>query len=379
MIPNAIPVNDLARWADLVAAPLAECAARVIRSGHYVLGPAVAGFEEAFAAYCGVSDCIGVGNGTDALELALRALGLGLGSRIALVANAAMYATTAVLAIGAEPWFVDVDDVTTNMSVQALEAAIVDGAAPPDAMIVTHLYGRMADMPALVAIARTHGIPIVEDCAQSHGAIAPDGRKAGAFGDLAAFSFYPTKNLGAMGDGGAVVTNDAALAARVRKLRQYGWTSKYVNALAGGRNSRLDELQAAFLSCLLPLLDDRNARRRAIAARYSRGIVHPAIDVPSAEGLDYVAHLYVVQVGQRDELAAHLRALGIGCDVHYPTPDHRQPVHAERFSSVSLPVTEMLCQRVLTLPCFPEMTDSEVQRVIHACNDWVNDPTAVGQ
>lgn len=370
MILNAIPVNDLARLADLVAEPLAECAAQVLRSGHYVLGPAVAGFEGAFAAYCGVSHCIGVGNGTDALEIALRALGLGPGSRVAVVANAGMYGTTAVLAIGAEPVFVDVEEATSNMCPQALDAALAGGGAMPDAIIVTHLYGRMADMPALAAIARTRGVPLVEDCAQAHGATSRDGRKAGAFGDLAAFSFYPTKNLGAMGDGGAIVTNDGILAMRVRKLRQYGWTSKYVNALAGGRNSRLDELQAAFLSHLLPLLDDRNTLRRGIAARYSSRIVHPGIRVPSAEGFDYVAHLYVVQVGQRDSLTAHLQASGIGCDVHYPAPDHWQPMHAGRFSAVSLPVTEMLCQRVLTLPCFPEMHDDEVDRVIAACNDW---------
>jgi dTDP-4-amino-4,6-dideoxygalactose transaminase len=365
-----LPVNDLSRLANRLAAALTACAESVLDSGHYVLGPRVDSFEREFAAFCGVPHCVGVGNGTDALELALRALGAGPGHHVAVAANAAMYATGAVLATGAEPAFVDVDPVSGLMGAQHLREAAQALPRPPIAVIVTHLYGRMADMPPLVAYARSQGIAVIEDCAQAHGAVSPEGRKAGAWGDLATFSFYPTKNLGAIGDGGAVVAGDAGLADRVRQLRQYGWTRKYTNTIPGGRNSRLDELQAAFLSTMLPLLDERNERRRAIANRYSRGIVHPAIEVPPVAGPEYVAHLYVVRCGNRDSLAAHLSRHGIATDVHYPIPDHRQPMHGGRYASVSLPATEALCDRVLTLPCFPEMTDAEAQRVIEACNAW---------
>lgn len=370
MTSALIPVNDLARLAAIFSGDLAECAGEVLRSGHYVLGPWVARFEREFAAYCGVDHCVGVGNGTDALELALRALGIGPGRKVAVAANAAMYGTTAILAIGAQPAFVDVDPLTATVTADELRATVERLDAPPAAVIVTHLYGRMAPMSALLAYARSQRIAVIEDCAQAHGATGHDGRKAGGYGDLATFSFYPTKNLGAVGDGGAVITADAALAARVRKLRQYGWSSKYTNELPGGRNSRLDELQAAFLCRMLPVLDSRNARRRDIANRYSREIVHPRIQLPPIGGPEYVAHLYVVQTASREALSAHLQAAGVGSDVHYPIPDHRQPMHADRYASVTLAVTETLSQRVLTLPCFPEMSDAEVDRVIAACNRW---------
>ena len=259
-----VPVNDLARWADEVSTELADCAAQVLRSGHYVLGPWVNRFEQQFGQYCGVDHCVGVGNGTDALELGLRALGVSPGDTVAVAANAAMYGTTAVLATGAAPAFVDVDPATGLMRGSDL-AAYARNKAPPAAVIVTHLYGRLAPIAELLDVARDLGVAVIEDCAQAHGCSGPDGRKAGAFGDLATFSFYPTKNLGAVGDGGAVVTSDSEIALRVRQLRQYGWSSKYTNTLRGGRNTRLDELQAAFLCRLLPRLDERNARRRAIA------------------------------------------------------------------------------------------------------------------
>lgn len=368
-----IPINDLGRQARGLAADLAEIARTVLESGYYVLGPEVAGFEGDFAAYCGVAHCIGVANGTDALELSLRALGVGPGSAVVVAANAAMYGTTAVLATGAEPVFADVDQVTGLMGRDDLRRAVEGLDRLPQAVIVTHLYGRLAPMPALVEYARSCGIAVVEDCAQAHGAVGADGRKAGAYGDIASFSFYPTKNLGAVGDGGAAVCQDADLAARVRQLRQYGWSSKYTNQLAGGRNSRLDEMQAAFLRRLLPGLDARNDRRRAIANRYSQQIAHPHIQPPAPAGADYVAHLYVVHSDRRDELAVHLAQCGVGSDVHYPIPDHRQPMHGDRFAHVSLPVTERLCAQVSTLPCFPEMRDDEVDAVIAACNRW---PTA---
>lgn len=365
-----VPINDIARYADEVSGPLCEKAAQVLKSGYYVLGPSVREFEERFAAYCGVPHCIGVGNGTDALEIALRAVGVQPKDRVLVAANAAMYGTSAVLAVGAEPVFVDVSASGAHLEPGAVEAVLQTLEAPPAAAIVTHLYGRLAPMEAIVQLCRSREIAVIEDCAQAHGATGPGGAKAGSYGDAATFSFYPTKNLGAVGDGGAVTCSDDDIAARARQLRQYGWSSKYTNELAGGRNSRLDELQAAFLLSLLPDLDRRNDTRREIANRYSREIVHPEIAVPAAAGGEFVAHLYVVRSKRREELAAHLRSRGISCEVHYPLSDHLQPCHEGRFAHYVLPETQAWCSEALTLPCFPELTAEEVDRVITACNYW---------
>lgn len=365
---SIIPVNALDRHISLITEELVRSASSVITSGYYMLGPNVRAFEEEFAAYCGVSNCVGVANGTEALELGLRSIGITQGKRVALVANAAMYGTTAVLACGAEPIFIDIDPATHTLDPRSLEAVLAAGRV--DAVIVTHLYGRLADMEAIMALADKHGFIVFEDCAQAHGARDASGRRAGSFGKAASFSFYPTKNLGAIGDGGAIVTNDPQIADTLRKLRQYGWTAKYRNELPGGRNSRLDELQAAFLRIMLPLLDGWNARRREIANRYSREIDNERIQVPPASGEEYVAHLYVVQASDRTELQQHLAAAGVSSDVHYPTGDHRQPLFRDRFVSTILPSTEAACQSVLTLPCFPELTDHEAARVIQACNNF---------
>lgn len=367
MASALVPLNSLQRHVAPLREELAAAATTVIDSGHYVLGPGVLAFEESFAEYCGAGHCVTVANGTDGLELALRTLGLGAGALIAVVANAAMYSTTAVLAIGGEPLYIDVRPDTATMDPASLQAALT---AHPDtaAVIVTHLYGRLADVSAIMALCRARGVRVVEDCAQAHGARDGEGRRAGAFGDIASFSFYPTKNLGALGDGGALVTSDLALAERARSLRQYGWRSKYLNVDAGGRNSRLDEMQACFLLAMLPRLDGWNARRREIANRYSIEIRHPEITVPPPAGEEYVAHLYVVRSDRREALRAHLTAHGIQNDVHYPLPDHRQPCHQGRFDATALAVTESEAARVLTLPCFPELEEAEVQRVVDACN-----------
>ena len=364
-----IPLNDLSRYARRVAPALATRAGAVLESGHYVLGPNVAAFERAFADYCGAGHCIGVGNGTDALELALRGCGVGPGDGVVVCANAAMYGTGAVLAIGAVPVFADVD-ANGLLTAQTIAEGIAGSPTPTRAVIATHLYGRLADMDAILDLAFTRGMRVVEDCAQAHGARDATGRRAGSWGDAAAFSFYPTKNLGAVGDGGAVLSGDPEIAARVRQLRQYGWSRKYENVLPGGRNSRLDELQAAFLVALLPDLDQRNARRREIARRYSERIVHPGIHVPAVDGGAYVAHLYVVRSAQRDSLAAHLAAAGVTTDIHYPTPDYRQPSIGLQYPGLSLPSTEAACREVLSLPCFPELLDEECEAVIAACNAW---------
>ncbi len=340
---------------------------RVLRSGWYILGEDGAAFEREFAAYCGADHCVGVANGTDAIELALRALGIRPGSRVASVANAGAYTTTALLALGAEPVFVDVDRDSRLMDLAHLRQVITQGGV--DAVVVTHLFGLLHDMQAVLEITGPSGVPVLEDCAQAHGA-RRDGRRAGGFGAAAAFSFYPTKNLGALGDGGAVVTGSAEVAERVRRLRQYGWETKYRATVRGGRNSRLDELQAAVLRAKLAFLDEWNERRRRIATRYSTEIKHPRVGCPAVHGEEFVAHLYVVTTDDRDGLRRHLADAGIRTDVHYPVPDHRQPCLTEFRERSRLPVTDELASAVLTLPCFPELSEDEVTRVISCVNAW---------
>jgi len=361
-----LKINDLARHHAPLAEALAARAQAVLASGWFVLGPEVAAFESAFARYCGVEHAIGVANGTDALELALRACRVGSGDEVVNVANAGMYTTTAILAVGATPVFVDVGDEDLSMDMSLLEGAIT---AATRAIVVTHLYGHLVDIDAALAIAAQRGIPLIEDCAQSHGA-RHRGQRAGSFGAVGCFSFYPTKNLGALGDGGALVTSDPVLAERVRALRQYGWSSKYAATVPHGRNSRLDELQASLLSVKLPHLDQWNERRVSIARRYSREIRHPALRVPAVDDARDVGHLYVLRSDARDALRAHLAVHDIAAEVHYPIPDHRQAILADHCAGLSLPVTERACTQVLTLPCFPEMTDAEVAGVVDCCNRW---------
>lgn len=344
-------INEIGRQNHALSADIQTAIKRVLDRSWYILGPEVEAFEREFADYCGAGHCISVGNGTDALELALRALDLPRGSRVLTVANAGGYSTTAILAAGLTPVYADVDPETMTMQ---------PGRADVRAVIVTHLYGRMASMPAILAGAG--GVPVIEDCAQAHGAML-DGRKAGTWGSLGCFSFYPTKNLGALGDGGAVVTRDAALGARLRELRQYGWRSKYRSEVAGGRNSRLDEMQAAILRAKLPYLDSWNRQRREIALRYNEAFTDLPLKTPSALDEAHVAHLYVVRSSARDRIREVLAGAGIATDVHYPVPDYRQPSMP---AADPLPATEDCCRTVLTLPCFPELTDAEVTRIITA-------------
>lgn len=361
-----VPLNDLGRHNALLQQDLHSAAQNLLSSGWYVLGEHGKQFEAEFAAYCGVDHCIGTANGTDAIELALRALELGDDAIVATVANAGMYSTVAIRAAGAEPLFVDIESNSLCMDPMALRVAM-QGKSKPDAVIVTHLYGQLADVESIAAICADAGVPLLEDCAQAHGA-ERNGRKAGSFGSMGCFSFYPTKNLGALGDAGAVVTSEPLLDQRLRQLRQYGWSSKYQAQVPGGRNSRLDEIQAAFLKVKLPHLDAWNQARRDIARRYAHGIVHPVLRLPPPPGRDSVVHLYVIRCDQREALREHLRKVGITSDIHYPVADHRQPCFGDRYSNADLPQSELACSRILTLPCFPEMTDTEVKRVIDACN-----------
>jgi dTDP-4-amino-4,6-dideoxygalactose transaminase len=332
---------------------------RVLASGSFIMGREIAQFELEFAAYLGAGHCVSVANGTDALELALRAVGVGSGDRVACVANAGFYASTATHLVGAVPLYVDVEEDTLTMCPDALGKAL---AKRPAAVIVTHLYGQLADIEPIARMCRASGTTLIEDCAQAHGARRND-KTAGTFADIACFSFYPTKNLGALGDGGAVVTHDGVLAERVRALRQYGWSRKYEVAQLGGRNSRLDEIQAAVLREKLPQLDYQNAQRRAIASRYNSVFAGLPVRLPVSVGEDFVAHLYVLRTSRRDALRARLLECGVATDVHYPIADTRQPAYKGQREEEALPVTEAACASILTLPCFPGMTDDEVEHV----------------
>ncbi len=342
---------------------LESAIARVIQSHWYVLGQEVASFEQEFASYVGAKHCVTVANGTDAIALALRAAGVQRADAVILAANAGFYGSTAVHAIGAIPRYLDVDESTLTLSPKLLERAL---QTKPKAVIVTHLYGQLAHIEEIAQMCRAQNVAVIEDCAQAHGA-SRNGKLAGSFGDIAAFSFYPTKNLGALGDGGAVLTNSDVMAADVRSRRQYGWGNKYHVEMPGGCNSRLDEIQAAVLREKLPTLDAHNGLRRAIAVRYNAAFSGLPMQLPSSLGHDYVAHLYVIRTHLRAELASHLREWAVSSDVHYPKADHRQSAYPlDVTSPVHLPVTQLACETVLSLPCFPGLSDVQVDRVIAA-------------
>jgi dTDP-4-amino-4,6-dideoxygalactose transaminase len=361
-----VPFGDLKRQYEAIKDELDTAARRVMAGGWYILGPETRAFEEEFAAFCGVGHAVGVASGTDALQLALAALGVGAGDEVITVANAGVPGAVAILQAGARPVFVEVDDRSFNLDPAALEEAITPHTK---AIMPVHLYGRMADMRPILTIAERHGLPVVEDCAQAHGATYR-GQIAGSIGACGCFSFYPTKNLGALGDGGMVVTDDAALAERLRRLRQYGWERKYFSSDPNGANSRLDELQAALLRVKLRYLPEWNARRRQIAEMYDDLLVGVDLALPAAaaDG-EHVYHLYVVRSGARDHLQAALSERGIGTDIHYPLPTHRQPIYADLGPTGGLPTTERLAQEILSLPIYPELTDAEVRAVATAVRE----------
>jgi dTDP-3-amino-3,4,6-trideoxy-alpha-D-glucose transaminase len=363
---NIVPFGDLKRQYESIKAELDEAAARVLSSGWYILGPEVRAFEAEFAAFCGVGHAIGVGNGTEALYLALIALGVGAGDEVISVANAADYEPLTILQAGARPVFVDVDERTYTIEPELLEAAITPRTK---AIMPVHLYGRMADMAAIMAVAERHGLPVIEDCAQSHGAQL-GGRVAGSIGVCGCFSFYPSKNLGALGDGGMITTNDAELAAKLRRLRMYGWEKRYYTIDSGGINSRLDEIQAALLRVKLRHLADWNNARRRIAERYNRLLDGTSLLLPSLlSDASHVWHLYVIQTEQRDRLQAALQQRGVETAIHYPLPAHLQPVYQGLAEPGSLPVTEKLAGTLLSLPIYPELTDAEVDAVAAAVRE----------
>lgn len=336
--------------------------ARVLDSGWYVLGQEVAAFEREFGDYLGCAHAVGVNSGTDALQLALRGLGIGAGDEVVTVSHTAIATIAAIELAGAVPVLADIDPVHYTLDPQALEAAITPRTR---AVVVVHLYGQAADMEAILAIARRHGLKVVEDCAQATGA-RHGGKRLGTLGDVGCFSFYPTKNLGAVGDGGAVVTDDPALADRLRSLREYGWRGDRLSHVPG-LNSRLDEMQAAILRAKLPFLDAGNARRNAIAGRYDAALAGRVTCPARRQGAEHAFHLYVVRVPGRDRVAAAMKEHGVAASVHYPRAGHQQPAYAGRLAGRDrLPETERAVDEILTLPIYPELSEAEVDTVIAA-------------
>lgn len=363
--PPDVPLNDLSRQLRESRDALIATVTRVVDSGWLVQGPEHAAFEAELGAYLGVEHAIGVASGTDALELALRAAVPADRPVVLTAANCGGYTTTAARRAGFTVRYADVDDATHLLTPETVSAALDERIG---VVVVTHLYGRCADVGAIRASCAPLGIAVLEDCAQALGAALPQGR-VGSLADIAAFSFYPTKNLGALGDAGAVATASAPLAETVRKLRQYGWSGKYRIDLDGGRNSRMDEVQAAVLRERLTSLDAWNERRRSVVARY-RAAASPRVQVLPAEGMGHAAHLAVVVVDDRPALVAHLASLGIRTDVHYPVPDHQQPALRVEYGDVSLPTTERLAASVPSLPLFPQLTDLELDRVCGALESY---------
>jgi dTDP-4-amino-4,6-dideoxygalactose transaminase len=337
-----------------------------LASGWYILGKEVEGFEAEFAAFLGAAHGIGCANGTDALVLALKGLGIGPGDKVATVSHTAVATVVAVELAGAVPVLIDIDPATYTMDPAALEGAF---KVHPDikAVIPVHLYGQPADLPAILALARRHGAKLIEDCAQAHGAKL-DGRTLGTWGDVACFSLYPTKNLGALGDGGVIATGDAKLATDLKALRQYGWYQHYISDLAG-MNSRLDELQAAILRVKLTALGRWNDRRRAIATAYDAGLADSGLVLPQVRpGAEHVYHQYAVRSADRDGLKARLRERGVASNIHYPVPVHLQAAYRGRLTigPAGLRETEIAAGEVLSLPMYPQLGDEAVAQVIAA-------------
>ena len=340
---------------------------RVFTRSWYIEGVEDEAFEKAFAEYCGTKYCVGVGNGLDALMLALKALGIGEGDEVIVPSNTYIATALAVTYVGATPVFVEPDIRTFNIDPALIEAAITGRTK---AIMPVHLYGQACDMDPIMAVAKKYGLKVVEDCAQAHGATYK-GQKIGSFGDAAGFSFYPGKNLGALGDAGAVVTDDKELADKVRALGNYGSDYKYHHIYLGN-NSRLDELQAAFLAAKLPLLENMNAERRRVAKLYTEGINNPKVITPYVNpDCVPVWHIYGIRCAERDALEKHLNDKGIGTNKHYPIPMHMQECYKDlNIPQGALPVAEEISATELSIPMYYGMTDEEIQYVIDAINEF---------
>lgn len=343
----------------------------VLTRGNFILGEEVQLFEQEFAAYCGVAEAVGVASGTDALQIALRGLGIGHGDEVITTAHTAVATVAAIVLVGARPTLIDIDPLRYTMDPEQIKAAITPATR---AVIPVHLYGCPADLDPILSIAKRYGLWVVEDCAQAHGA-RYRGTPVGAWGTVSAFSFYPTKNLGAYGSAGAVLTNDPGLAERMRWLRSHGWQERYISQIKG-MNSCLDELQAAILRVKLRHLEQWNAQRRNLAAVYKTGITNHEVVLPyEPDDVINAYHLFVIRHQQRNNLRGYLQSKGIGTLVHYPLPVHLQPAYYDLgYHHNSLPECEKAASEVLSLPLYPELTEEQVSRVIQAINIFNTDP-----
>lgn len=365
-----IPFLDLLASNQRFESAYKEQFQQFLDSGYYILGGNVTAFETAFAAYCGTKHCIGVGNGLDALRLILEGYKvlnkLKAGDEILVASNTYIATIIAIKQAGLTPVLVEAEAETFNFDLSDLNAKI---SANTKAIMPVHLYGQLSPMKAISELAKQHNLLLIEDAAQAHGAKNEIGTRAGNLGDAAGFSFYPSKNLGALGDGGAVTTNNDALAEIIKKLRNYGTTTKYVNELLGV-NSRLDDIQAVFLNIKLPLLDIDNQKRRNIAKRYLLEIKNNKIILPVYDGSEnHVFHLFVVQVKDREDFITYLDKNEVGYLIHYPIPPHKQDALPE-FKELSFPVTEKIHQQVISLPMSPVMNEAQVDRVLYVLNAY---------
>jgi len=358
MIPQNNPLAGYLRLRDEID----RTVKKVLESGWYILGEETSAFEREFADYLGAKFAVGVANGTEAICLALKACGIKPGDEVITVSHTAVATVAAIEMVGAVPVLAEIDPGTYTMDISSLRALITGDTR---AIVPVHLYGHPADLESILKLADENGLSVIEDCAQSHGA-AIHGRNTGTWGHAAAFSFYPTKNLGCLGDGGAVATNDPQIHRKLIAARQYGWDKERISRTEG-LNSRLDEIQAAILRIKLRLLDENNRMRVQIAERYFESLRTLPISLPTTlSGRSHVYHQYVIRFSSRslrDRLLEFLNAGSIQSAVHYPVPVHLQPFYSDRFGTVSLGKTEEVCDTILSLPMFPELTPSEIDRV----------------
>ncbi|MCM1065366.1 MAG: DegT/DnrJ/EryC1/StrS family aminotransferase [Eubacterium sp.] len=376
-MPDKIMPNRLDRGFERYQEEIEAAALRVLRSGWYVLGPEVSAFEEEFAGYVGSGYCVGLASGLDALWLAFRVLGIGSGDEVIVQGNTYIASVMGITINGATPVFVEPDEFY-NIDADKIEEKITERTK---AVLVVHLYGQASEMGKIVKLCRKYDLRLVEDCAQSHGAMA-GGKMTGTFGDIGCFSFYPSKNLGAFGDAGAIVTDDEEIARAMRMYRNYGSEKRYYNKVVGA-NSRLDELQAAMLRVRLAHMGEITAERREIAARYAEGLHNDKLILPAVrEGVTHVWHQYVIRAKHRQDLIAHLEERGIGTIIHYPVPPHLSEAYAYLgYRKGDLAITEKYADTVLSLPMYNGMTQEEQVRVIRCLNDFraVEDRTGIGE
>ncbi len=357
-----VKVNDLSEHIEIYSSELKKKLIDVVESSWFLLGNETKAFEENFAKYIGTKYSVSVANGTDAIELSLRALGVKAADKVVTVANAGAYTTIALNLIGAIPVYVDIDE-SLNMNLTSL-ADCLEKNSDIKAVVVTHLYGNIAQVDKIVELCKKYSIRVLEDCAQAHGA-SLNGKKAGSWGDIASFSFYPTKNMGALGDAGAINSSDETLFNAVKKLKQYGWSSKYLIDTSHGRNSRMDEMQAGALNIFINHIDGWNLKRQKIAKRYMKGLKDLDLTLPLDQAEGSVFHLFIIRLNKRNELKEYLHENGVQTDIHYPVPDHKQEIMKNLdFIAMDLSKTEQYSSEIITLPCYPELSEDKIDYVI---------------